>query len=85
MTYTRGWPPTTRVMCPRPVISSASMTPPGPKRFTVPSPVSISTWPESVMTSRRRVKAMQMIRRRPAKENSFGRFRGAHFHVAVEF
>src|SRR5699024_4256899 len=50
----RGLPPATRVMCPRPVRSSASITWPGPNRYTEPSPTSISTSPAMLMTYWRR-------------------------------
>ena len=54
MMQSRGWPPITLVMWPWPVVSSASMTSPGPKRLTVPSPISISTCPARVITYWRR-------------------------------
>ena len=47
---TRGTLPTTRVVWPLPVRSSARVTWPGPKRCTVPSPRPISTSPARLMT-----------------------------------
>jgi hypothetical protein len=52
-TDTRGWSPTSRVMCPWPVTSSAIRISPGPRRRTVPSPISMSTAPERVKTHTR--------------------------------
>src|SRR5215831_9399538 len=55
MAERRGWSPTTRVTCPWPVRSSASTMSPGPTRALVPSPTSISTWPDSEIVHGRRV------------------------------
>ena len=44
-----GTSPTTRVVCPRPVRSSARLTSPGPSLCTVPSPRPISASPERVI------------------------------------
>jgi len=48
---TRGSGPTSRVPCPWPVRSSAMRMSPGPSRRTVPSPISMSTAPDSVNTA----------------------------------
>ena len=49
-----GSEPTTRVVCPRPVVSSTSRASPGPKRRRAPSPRPISSWPARIMTYCRR-------------------------------
>jgi NitT/TauT family transport system substrate-binding protein len=48
---TRGAGPTSRVPWPWPVRSSAMRMSPGPRRRTVPSPISMSTAPDSVNTA----------------------------------
>src|SRR2546426_1185089 len=48
---TQGRSPRTRVVCPRPVVSSTSRASPGPKTCFPPSPRPISSWPESTMTN----------------------------------
>ena len=53
-TESRGTSPTTRVIWPCPVRSSASTTSPGSIRAIVPSPTSISALPDSVMEYCRR-------------------------------
>lgn len=50
-TEMRGSGPTSRVMWPWPLRSSAIRMSPGPTRCTEPSPISISTAPESVNTA----------------------------------
>src|SRR5256884_4698709 len=51
---TQGRSPRTRVVCPRPIVSSTSLASPGPKTCFPPSPRPISSWPERMMTNWRR-------------------------------
>src|SRR6266581_319174 len=59
---TRGTWPTTRVVCPCPVRSSAIFTSPGPRRWMVPSPRPISASPDRVMMYCRRGALCQSLK-----------------------
>src|SRR5207249_4678885 len=59
---TRGTWPTTRVVCPCPVRSSAIFTSPGPRRWMVPSPKPISASPDRVMMYCRRGALCQSLK-----------------------
>src|SRR5215510_11726702 len=58
---TRGTCPTTRVVWPCPVRSSAILTSPGPRRWIVPSPRPISASPDRVMMYCRRGAVCQSL------------------------
>jgi len=58
----QGSLPYTRVVCPRPVVSSTSRASPGPKTCLEPSPRPISSWPARMMTNWRRGAGCQSMK-----------------------